>query len=159
MQCQKTCQMATDTINMPDEGGMQGCNCKCEGTESIQNLCPLLPLLWLNAFLLGNHIQNGQLLLVCPNNVWPATQGVKLKAEVFASWGNQQQAEHPMGIAQVIYLRQNHGVPNTLEQGTKSEVAHKWAGWLHNPFRLRHPECIKMGDKIIGGPQVGQVAT
>ena len=101
--------MATDTINLPDEGGMQGCNCKCKGTGSIQNLCPLLPLLWLNAFSLGNQIDNSQLLLVCPNNVWPATQGVKLKAEVFARWGNQQQAEHPMGIAQIIYLRHNQG--------------------------------------------------
>ena len=32
--------------------------------------------------------------------------------------------------------------------GTKSEVAHKWAGWLHNPFRLRVPIASKGGDKI-----------
>ena len=28
------------------------------------------------------------------------------------------------------------GVPTVLERGTKSEVAHKWARWLHNPCRL-----------------------
>ena len=28
------------------------------------------------------------------------------------------------------------GVPNAEERGTKSEVAHKWAGSLHNPCRL-----------------------
>ena len=75
MQCQETCRMATDTLNLPDEGGMQGCKCKCKGTKSIQNICPLLPLLWLNAFSLGNQIHNIQLPLVCPKNVWPVTQG------------------------------------------------------------------------------------
>ena len=96
MQPQETCWMATDTINMPDEGGRHGCDCKCKGTESIQNMCPLLPLLWLNSFSMGNQIHNSQLLLVCPNNVWPARHGVKLKVEVFASCGHQQQVEHPM---------------------------------------------------------------
>ena len=38
MQHQETCRMATDTIKLLDEGGMQGCNCKCKGTESIQNI-------------------------------------------------------------------------------------------------------------------------
>ena len=85
MQCQEICRMATDTINLPDEGGMQGCNCKCKSTESIQNLCPLLPLLWFNAFSLSNQIHNSQLLLVCRNNVWPVTQAVKFKARVFVS--------------------------------------------------------------------------
>ena len=75
--------MATDTIYLLGEGGMQGCNCKCKGTESIQN--PLLPLLWFNAFSLGNQIHNSQLFLVCPNNVWPVTHWIKLKAEVFAA--------------------------------------------------------------------------
>ena len=65
--------MATDTINQADEGGMQGCNGKRRGTESIQNCCPLLPPFWLNAFSLGNLIHNSPLLLVCPNKVWPVT--------------------------------------------------------------------------------------
>ena len=26
--------------------------------------------------------------------------------------------------------------PNASEQGTKSEVGHKWAGWLQNPCRF-----------------------
>ena len=108
MQCQETCWMATNTINLLDEGGVQGCNCKCKGTESIQNLCPLLLLLWLNAFSLGNQIKNNQLLLVCPNNVWPARQGVKFLAKVFASQGNQRQAEHPMRIAQNLGWCKRH---------------------------------------------------
>ena len=53
IQWQETCRMATNTINVLDEGGMQGCNCKCKGTKSIQNLCPFLPLLWLNTFSLA----------------------------------------------------------------------------------------------------------
>ena len=28
------------------------------------------------------------------------------------------------------------GVPTASEQGAQSEVAHKWARWLHNPCRL-----------------------
>ena len=69
IQRQETCRMTTDTIKLLDEGGMQGCNCKCKGTKSIQNLTLPLPLPWFNAFSLGNQIHNSQLLLVCPNNV------------------------------------------------------------------------------------------
>ena len=116
-QCNVKRHMATNTINLLDEGGMQGCNYKCKGTESIQNLSPLLPLLWFNAFSLGNQIHNSQLLLVCHNSVWlvthwvkgPATHWVKLKAKVFASWGTPQQAENLMGIAQIIYLCHDQG--------------------------------------------------
>ena len=28
------------------------------------------------------------------------------------------------------------GVPNTVEQGTKSELADKWVCWQHHPFGL-----------------------
>ena len=31
------------------------------------------------------------------------------------------------------------GVPTASEQGAESEVAHKWARWLHNPCRLGDP--------------------
>ena len=52
-----------------------------------------------------------------------------------------------------------YGVPLTLERGTKSEVAHKWARRLHNPCHLEGPLRFKPGDKIRSGPQVGKVAT
>ena len=51
------------------------------------------------------------------------------------------------------------GVPSASERGIKSEVAHKWARWLHNPCRLGDPLRFKAGYKIRGGPQVGKVAT
>ena len=51
------------------------------------------------------------------------------------------------------------GVPSASERGTKSEVAHKWARWLHNHCRLGDPLRFTAGDKITGGPQVGKVAT
>ena len=70
MQFQETYNMATNTINLPDEGGMQRCNGKCKG---IPNGCPLLPLLWLNAFSLRHQSHNCQLLLVCPNTAWLVT--------------------------------------------------------------------------------------
>ena len=39
-------------------------------------------------------------------------------------------------------------VPTTSEQGAESEVAHKWAGWLHNPCRLGVPNA---GGRISSG--------
>ena len=50
-------------------------------------------------------------------------------------------------------------VPTASERGAKSEVAHKWARWLHNPCRPRGPHHFRAGGKIRSGPQVGQMAT
>ena len=51
------------------------------------------------------------------------------------------------------------GIPTASEQGAKSEVAHKWAKWLHHPCRLGDPHRFRAGGKIRSGPQVGKVAT
>ena len=40
------------------------------------------------------------------------------------------------------------GVPNALEQGTKSEVGHKWARWLNNTSRLGVPNTSKREGKM-----------
>ena len=45
------------------------------------------------------------------------------------------------------------------ERGAESEVAHKWASWLHNPCRLGGPRRFRAVGKIRGGPQGGKVAT
>ena len=37
------------------------------------------------------------------------------------------------------------GVPTTLERGAKSNVANKWAKWLHNPCRLGGPRRFRAG--------------
>ena len=50
-------------------------------------------------------------------------------------------------------------VPNTSKQWTKLEVAHKWAGWLHNPCGMGDSQRFTAGEKIGAGPQVGKVAT
>ena len=50
-------------------------------------------------------------------------------------------------------------IPSASERGTKSEVAHKWARWLHHLCRLGDPHRFKAGDKIRSGPLVGKVAT
>ena len=44
------------------------------------------------------------------------------------------------------------------ERGTKSEVAPKWAWWLHHPCRLGGPQRLIAGDKIRSGPHEGLVA-
>ena len=51
------------------------------------------------------------------------------------------------------------GVPTTSERGAESQVAHKWARWLHNPCRLGGLNRFKARGRITGGPQVGKVAT
>ena len=77
-------------------------------------------------------------------------------------------------------------VTTASKRGAKSEVAHKWARWLHNPCRPRGPHRFRVGQnkmahkraswlhnpcrlrgshrfraggRIRGGPQVGKVAT
>ena len=51
------------------------------------------------------------------------------------------------------------GFPTALERGAASEVAHKWATWLHNPCRLGGHHRFRAWGGIRGGPQVGNVAT
>ena len=51
------------------------------------------------------------------------------------------------------------GIPTASERGAKSEVAHKWARWLHHPCRLLDPQRFKAGGKIGSGPKMGRVAT
>ena len=53
----------------------------------------------------------------------------------------------------------SRGVPNASQQGTKSDLAHKWAGWLHDPRRIRGPQRFKGVDRIRSGPHVGGWAT
>ena len=51
------------------------------------------------------------------------------------------------------------GRPTALEQGAKSEEAHKWANWLPHPCRIGDPHRCRAGGKIRRGPQVGKLAT
>ena len=50
-------------------------------------------------------------------------------------------------------------VPTASERGAESEMAHKWARWLHNPCCLGGPHRFRAGGRIRSGPQVGKVAT
>ena len=51
------------------------------------------------------------------------------------------------------------GLPTASERGAKSEVAHLWARWIRNPYRLGDPLSFRAGGKIRSGPLVGKVAT
>ena len=51
------------------------------------------------------------------------------------------------------------GIPTASERGAKSEVAHKWAKWLHHPCRIGDPHRFRASGKTRSGPQVGKVAT
>ena len=48
------------------------------------------------------------------------------------------------------------GVPTASERGSESEMAHKWAGWLHNHCHLGSPHRFRAWGRITGGPQVGR---
>ena len=51
------------------------------------------------------------------------------------------------------------GIPSASVPGANSEVAHKWARWLHHPCRLGDPRGFRAGCKIRSGPFMGKVAT
>ena len=51
------------------------------------------------------------------------------------------------------------GVPTASERGAESEVAHKWARWLHHPCRLGDAHRFTPGGRIRGAAEVGKVAT
>ena len=44
------------------------------------------------------------------------------------------------------------GIPAASKRVAKSEVADKWARWLHHPCRLGDPLRFKAGGKIRSGP-------
>ena len=48
------------------------------------------------------------------------------------------------------------GIPIASERGTKSEVAHLWARWLHNPCRLGGPLRFRAGGENQKWPTCGQ---
>ena len=48
------------------------------------------------------------------------------------------------------------GLPTASERGAESEVAHKWATWLHNPCRLGGPHRSRAGGQNQKWPTSGQ---
>ena len=48
------------------------------------------------------------------------------------------------------------GIPTASERGAKSEVAHKWARWLHNPCRLGGSPPFQSGGQDQKWPTSGQ---
>ena len=48
------------------------------------------------------------------------------------------------------------GIPTASERGAKSEVAHKWARWLHHPCRLGEAQRFRAGGKNQKWPTSGQ---
>ena len=48
------------------------------------------------------------------------------------------------------------GVPTASKRGAESEVAHKWARWLHNPCRLEDKISIGCLTLAFSGPKRGR---
>ena len=51
------------------------------------------------------------------------------------------------------------GIPDATQQETRSDLARKLAGRLRNPCHFGAPQSVTLGDKMTSGPQVGRVAT
>ena len=53
--------------------------------------------------------------------------------------------------------RPSWGVPTASKWGAQSRVAHKWARWLHNLYRLGGPHCFTTGGRIskVDGKRAG----
>ena len=43
-------------------------------------------------------------------------------------------------------------IPTASKRGAKSEVADKWARWLHHPCHVKDPHRFRTGGKIRSGP-------
>ena len=50
-------------------------------------------------------------------------------------------------------------VPDASQPEGKSIVTQKWADWRHYAYQPQGPQCLRAGDKISSGPQVGILAT
>ena len=72
--------------------------------------------------------------------------------------GGQNQKWPTSGLGGYITLA-DWGVPTASERGAESEVARKWAWWLHNPYRLGAPHRFRAGGGIRSGSEVGKVAS
>ena len=86
--------------------------------------------------------------------ITPAASGIPIASE--RGGGNQK---WPTSGQSRYVTPAVSGIPSASEQGAKSEVAHKWARWLHHLCRLGDPHRFKAGGKIRSGPLVGKVAT
>ena len=73
--------------------------------------------------------------------------------------GRGTKVEVAHNLAGWLHIPAALGVHNTSERRRTSEVARKWGGWLQNPCRLGGPQRFIAGDNITSGTQVGQVAT
>ena len=49
------------------------------------------------------------------------------------------------------------GVPNAAKWGTKTELAHNWADWLHHPCPLGGPHRFTAGGQQQGWPTSEQI--
>ena len=82
-----------------------------------------------------------------------------------AAWGVPTASEHGAESevahkwARWLHNPCHLGGPTASEPRAESEVASKWARWLHNPCCLGGPHRFRAKGRIRSGPQVGKVAT
>ena len=103
-------------------------------------------------FKAGGKIRSGPLMGKVATSSLPPRGSPTLQS------GGQNQKWPPNGQGGYI-TPDASGIPTASERGAKSEVAHKWARWLHQPCRLGDPHRFRAGGKIRIGPQMGKVAT
>ena len=94
------------------------------------------------------------------NKRWPASgQGGYITP---AAWGSPplQSGGHdqrwPTSGQGGYMTRAAWGVPTATKRGAKSQVAHKWARWLHNPCRMGGSPRLESGGQNQRWPTSGQ---
>ena len=97
------------------------------------------------------------------NHKWPTNgQGGYITLAAWAvSTASERGAESQVAHKWATWLHNpcRLGGPHRFIAGAESEVAHKWARWLHHPCRMGGLHSFRAGGRIRRGPQMGKVAT
>ena len=118
-----------------------------------------------NLTFVARHVRCAITRKACVNGVHRFGFGVHLSHLPMYRWGpwggGRLGPLPPGGSPPLLSGGQNHKWPTSgqggyitpaaSERGAKSEVAHKWARWLHNPCRLGGPHRFRAGGRIRSG--------
>ena len=74
-----------------------------------------------------------------------------------SQWGKESEVAHKW--AGWLHVPFHPGGPQLFRAGKIIISGHKWAGWLHNPYCPGGPQHLRAGERIKSGPQVSGVAT
>ena len=106
----------------------------------------------------GQHFKAGNKITSAPHVGGMATSPLAYGG--FPTLQSSQQDHKCSTCGRIGYITSAWwGVPNAFERGTRSQVRHMWADWLHHPCLMGGPQRFIAGNKITSAPHVGGLAT